>query len=79
MAISVSVLAEIFYAEIPPILMESKLFKLVPNIVIKVPIGPNVGLNEVMVGACAKAAFPNTNNAITISKCWIVFCKVFFI
>ena len=51
MATSVSVLAEIFIAETPPILMVSMLFKLVPVMVTNVPMEPEAGLKEIMVGA----------------------------
>jgi hypothetical protein len=49
-------------------LFESTRLKLVPIIVTVAPTVSFVGLNEVMVGACAKAAFPNTNKVITISR-----------
>jgi hypothetical protein len=46
-------LVEILIAETHPIFIVSRLFKLLPVIVTNVPMLPKLGVNEVIIGACA--------------------------
>jgi hypothetical protein len=49
-------LLDVTIAVTPPILKEVGLPRLAPFTIIKVPAGPDAGLNEVIAGDCAKVA-----------------------